>query len=156
MKSRRLLLTALVATAILAAVGGYRFNRQIRQPDLHPPLAPSFRYPLPETGRSSDWIACTNTKFRYTIRYPKGWHTAARSPEETCRWFNPRPFEVGQEIDGPLTAVQAYPAEESFEAAIQGLTDPVVVRTLLHENAQVSGHRGRAAGDPVDRRRTHA
>lgn len=102
---------------------------------------PEFGLPVGRTDLPEGWGLCTNAVRRYRIGYPKQWFTAQNSDEDACRWFNPQPFQVVAQNDGPATALEAYPDSVSFEEAIRGMTNPAVARTLRRGVTTVRGRR---------------
>lgn len=82
---------------------------------------------------------CTNSVLGYDVKFPPGWHTAAPAGEEACRWFDPQPFVIEKDTEGPFTALEIDPADVSLEEAVRGVTAPAVSRTLLREDTRLDG-----------------
>lgn len=138
----RSIIVALALSLVLAGIWGIRFFQARREAPNSPASGvPSFTYPLPQVGPSTAWPLCTNKKRGYSIKYPVGWHTTQLLPEQACQWFDPSPFAVEGHGEGPTTALEAYHDNEPFQSAVQGMTDPAVVRTILREPLQLEAGR---------------
>ena len=85
------------------------------------------------------WQRCTNPVLRYTIAYPRHWHTAQVRPSEVCRQFDRRPFTVPQNAEYPITALNAVPVPVSLRQYVAGTTDPMFAVTKSVRHTRVAG-----------------
>ena len=76
---------------------------------------------------------------RYTIAYPRHWHTAQVRPSEVCRQFDRRPFTVPPNAEYPITALNAVPVPVSLRQYVAGTTDPMFAVTKSVRHTRVAG-----------------
>jgi hypothetical protein len=65
--------------------------------------------------------------------------TDSVSPEETCEYFDSRPFHVPRQSDFSGRALEIDPFEESYAEVVAGLVDPRFARVLSREEVTVAG-----------------
>jgi hypothetical protein len=107
------------------------------------------------------WSLCTTTRRGYTIGYPSGWYTTHLRASQACEYFDPRPFEIIPGTEFPPTALFAAQTEESVDAYVEQLTDPMFFETVRREDTTVAGRRavlvettatGEGESEPGERR----
>jgi hypothetical protein len=92
--------------------------------------------PLPD-----GWRRCVNTHYRYSIAYPRTWHTAQLNADQVCGQFDPRPFEIPSGSEPPLTALNSRQTQTSFDEYLRAVSDPTYAVTVLRQKTTVLGHR---------------
>ena len=85
------------------------------------------------------WSLCTNNRRGYSISYPSGWYTTHLRPSQACEYFDPEPFEIIEGTEFPSTGLFAALTDESVEAYLEQLTDPMFFETIRREETSVGG-----------------
>jgi len=94
---------------------------------------------FPEEVLPNGWGLCTNAPRGYWIGYPSGWYTTHLERAQACEYFDPRPFEIVPGTEFPPTALFATQSDESVEAYVTQLTDPMFFETVRQEDTTVEG-----------------
>jgi hypothetical protein len=85
------------------------------------------------------WSLCTNSRRGYSIGYPSGWYTTHLRASQACEYFDPRLFEIIPGTEFPPTALFAAQTEESVDAYVEQLTDPMFFDTISDADTIVGG-----------------
>jgi hypothetical protein len=87
------------------------------------------------------WSLCWNNRRGYAISYPSGWYTTHLNRAQACEYFDPRPFEIVPGTEFPPTALFAAQTDESFDAYLDQLSDPMFFDTVRREETTAAGRR---------------
>lgn len=87
------------------------------------------------------WRRCKNAHHRFSIGYPRHWHTTQLRPADRCRQFDRRPFTVPPNSEYPITALNAVPTTVSFTEYVASPTDPMFAETLQWKRTWICGRR---------------
>jgi hypothetical protein len=91
---------------------------------------------------TAGWERCANAVHRYSIEYPRGWHTAARTRMEECRLFDPEPVTIVEGSEYPAAALEVAPTDDAFDQVVRSLTDPLFWRDVSRSASMSAGRRG--------------
>jgi hypothetical protein len=83
-----------------------------------------------ESTLPAGWALCSNPARGFAIGYPARWHTEAVAEEETCEFFDPKPFEVPRQSDFTGAALEIDPGGEPYETVVNGLVNRRFARVL--------------------------
>jgi hypothetical protein len=87
----------------------------------------------------ADWRRCNNTHHRFSIGYPRHWHTTQLRRADKCRQFDRQPFTVPEASEYPITALNAVATTAVFSEIVQSPNDPVFEERLLWQPTSVGG-----------------
>jgi hypothetical protein len=87
------------------------------------------------------WRPCNNTQHRFSIGYPRHWHTTHLRAADKCRQFDRQPFTVPEASEYPITALNAVATPAIFSELVQSPNDPVFEQRLLWQPTSVCGRR---------------
>jgi len=87
------------------------------------------------------WRRCNNAHHRFSIGYPRHWHTTQLRRADKCRQFDRQPFTVPEASEYPITALNAVATTAIFSELVQSPNDPVFEERLLWQRTSVGGHR---------------
>ncbi len=87
------------------------------------------------------WRRCNNTHHRFSIGYPRDWHTSQLRPADKCRQFDRQPFTVPEASEYPITALNAVATTAVFSELVQSPGDPMFEERLLWQQTSVCGRR---------------
>lgn len=91
-----------------------------------------------EAALPEGWTRCENLVEGYSIGYPSDWYTDSLGPETECVWFDPQPFQLEEDTEGPVAALNARAEAVSFDDV--GATIPSEARLVTEEETTVAGH----------------
>jgi hypothetical protein len=128
------LVTAAAFACTLAAPGLAAANAPPAQ--AHTATKSSSAHKLPD-----GWRRCTNSHHRFSIGYPRHWHTTQLRPADKCRQFDRQPFTVPEASEYPITALNAVATTTSFSELVRSRNNPEFEERLLWQRTWVSGRR---------------
>jgi hypothetical protein len=76
-----------------------------------------------DTGLPPGWRLCSNEQVGYALGYPSDWYSPALSAESECTFFDPTPTQLPEASDAFGPTLEVAPAQESFDAVVQGLVE---------------------------------
>jgi hypothetical protein len=102
----------------------------------HAATATGSAHKLPE-----GWRRCNNTHHRFSIGYPRHWHSTQLRRAEKCRQFDRQPFTVPEASEYPITALNAVASTTIFSELVRSPNDPVFEERLQWQKTWISGRR---------------
>ena len=85
------------------------------------------------------WRRCNNAYHRFSIGYPRLWHTTQLRAADKCRQFDREPFTVPEASEYPITALNAVATTAVFSELVQSPNNPEFEERLLWQPTWVGG-----------------
>ena len=85
------------------------------------------------------WRRCNNAYHRFSIGYPRLWHTTQLRAADKCRQFDREPFTVPEASEYPITALNAVATTAVFSELVQTPNNPEFEERLLWQPTWVGG-----------------
>jgi hypothetical protein len=94
-----------------------------------------------ETTLPQGWALCSNTARGFAVGYPAHWYADEVSEDESCKYFDPDPFEIPPQSDFSGTALEIDPGGDGYATVVDGLVDRRFARVLARRETTVQGRR---------------
>lgn len=86
--------------------------------------------PAPSKSPAVALVRCTSEPNRFTIGYPKGWHTVKNDATWTCMLFDPEPITIEPATELPPVAVLVSAIATPLDTVYAGITDETFWKPL--------------------------